>query len=199
MDCVPIFLEGLRNPDQAVRGAAVQALGRTPSSDPAILPALVGALEDPAESVREAAVDAIGMRGPSALPDPSTLRSLSTSPARTVRHAVALSLGRLGDPRAVPILIALVADGEARVRREAAWAIGRVGDEGQRAVGALGRALSDGDSGVRYWAACSLERLRRPDRLRDALLDPDPGVRLVAQRALARAGELVLDSDICRR
>src|SRR6185295_10280197 len=102
---------------------------------------------------REFAVHALGTRGASSMTVLSALRSPSESPAWTVRHAVALSLGKFGDTRALTILTELVADEGAQVRREAAAAIGRVGDEGGDAVRALAGALSDGDEGVRYWAA----------------------------------------------
>src|SRR4051794_32146651 len=193
MDCVPIFLDGLKNPDPEVRSTAALALGRTPSSDPAILPALVAALADPHECVAAAAVQAFGLRGGASRPVVSHLRTLATNPAATVRRAVALSLGRIGDQEGGPVLELLLADREPHVRREAAWALGRVGDGSGHGRDALVGALLDQDSGVRYWAAVTLDRLGRAHSLGAALLDPDPGVRLVAQLSLTRAGSLVVN------
>lgn len=82
----------------------------------------------------------------------------------TSRHAPsrrdgALTLGRLGDPRAVPALIDLLeSDRDSEVRVAAAHALGAMGDG--RAVGALERAaLQDSRREVRQAAAQSYARL----------------------------------------
>lgn len=77
-----------------------------------------------------------------------------------VRSAAATSLGRLGDPSAVPVLMELL-DASIEARRAAIVALGSVAHGGMDGVVArLVRALaSDGDSATRHFAAVSLGRL----------------------------------------
>ncbi|GAC1653719.1 MAG: hypothetical protein NVS4B3_17060 [Gemmatimonadaceae bacterium] len=74
-----------------------------------------------------------------------------------VRIAVAKALKRLFDPRAVPALISLLADGDWRVRAQAARSIGVIG--ASEAVPLLAAALYDPSWWVRFRAALSLAQL----------------------------------------
>ena len=93
-------------------------------------------------------------------------------------------------PPPVPDLARLIADDEARVRRRAALAIGRVGlPEG---VDLLLPRLHDGEAEVRQMAAFALGLLgdKRPvDPLRAALADPSPIVQARAAEALGLVGD----------
>jgi epoxyqueuosine reductase len=67
---------------------------------------------------------------------------------RGLLRNVCVALGNLGDPVAIPALIAALHDAEALVRGHAAWALGRIG--GQEAEAALiATLLSEGDATVR--------------------------------------------------
>ncbi len=106
-------------------------------------------------------------------------------PPRKGQPAVAL-------PPPPPDLVALLADGEARVRRRAALAIGRVGLAG--GVGPLASGLSsDAEPEVRQRCAFALGLLGRREAVRPlqaALSDPSPLVRGRAAEALGLIGEL---------
>ncbi|HKT82036.1 MAG TPA: HEAT repeat domain-containing protein [Vicinamibacterales bacterium] len=90
----------------------------------------------------------------------------------------------------VPDLIALLKDDEARVRRRAALAIGRVGlRDGTPALVSL---LTDGDEEVRQMAAFALGLIGDPaarDPLVTALSDPSPMVKSSAAEALGLIGD----------
>ncbi len=92
-------------------------------------------------------------------------------------------------PSPQPDLTALVADSEARIRRRAALAIGRVGlKEG---VPPLVATLADADPEVRAMAAFALGLIADPSPvppLTTALADPDPRVRGRAAEALGLIG-----------
>ena len=73
-----------------------------------------------------------------------------------VRNA-ATAAGNSGDPDLVPPLADLLTDASPAVRSHAAWALGRLG--GVTARGALERARSDGDAGVRLEVDAALDEL----------------------------------------
>ncbi len=134
----------LGDPDEGVRRAAAEALGRggggwamallrraladeawtvraqalrslTGGDDPEARELLTAALGDPFASVRAAAADGLGEPGSSA---EALIRALD-DPAPAVRAAAAAALGRLGDPKALGALEALRTDDEVRVREAA--------------------------------------------------------------------------------
>lgn len=111
-------------------------------------------------------------------------------PDRTVRAGAAESLGRIGDPRAVEPLIAVIEDrdGDWSVRARAAWSLGKLKD--RRATGPLVAALADMVSHVRLLAATALGEIGDPaaeEALRStAQHDSDLGVRYAAKEALAQ-------------
>ena len=100
------------------------------------------------------------------------------------RRDGALTLGRIGDPRAVPALIdRLERDGERDVRVASAWALSEIGDP--RAAVALERAaLFDKRREVREAATSAYQRLARdaPTEV-EAEADPDATPEAIQPRA----------------
>jgi HEAT repeat protein len=100
------------------------------------------------------------------------------------RQAAAVALGRIGDRRATPALVAALRDREVAV--PAAGALARIGDGD--AFEALIGLLGDRDSAIRQAATAALNSIGHPDmprRIVDLLDDDDPIVR---ESALKIAG-----------
>ncbi|MHC5056943.1 MAG: HEAT repeat domain-containing protein [Planctomycetota bacterium] len=154
------------------RLAAIRALADMVLVDEAVLPMLVGALRDPAERNREAA-------------------------------ATALSETPIPDGRSVPDLVGDLASPDAGKRLYAAFVIGKFceehhrisippmngGEQVEREVAALAKALSDADMHVRRYAALALAELgggakRSAPQITAALGDPYAPVRAQAARAI---------------
>lgn len=167
-----------------IREIAVEAVGY--SRDPTWIPPLVHLFDDPEPRVRIAAAKALGE-----LDDERALPALIaglrvTDPA--VREAMVGALGRIEDIRAMPPLITALTDAVVQVRRSAANALGVIGDP--RAITALARcSAQDADRSVRCAAVSALDGINDPatiDPLMQALKDPDPVVRAMAEAAIAR-------------
>lgn len=107
-----------------------------------------------------------------------------------VRHYLALSLGHLGDPAAVPALVAGLGDDDPATRLYSGWALGNIGDRG--AVPALIERADDEDPGVRKIVVYSLGAVgdeQAIPRLLAALSDPVRDVSWNAAVALAKMGD----------
>lgn len=106
-----------------------------------------------------------------------------------VRRYLALALGRLGDPRAVPVLReAARKSDDAETRIYATWALGSIGDP-SALPDLLALAAAD-DAGLRKTAVHALGRFAEGDEVREvlagALRDPAVDVRWNAAVALSR-------------
>lgn len=109
-----------------------------------------------------------------------------------VRRYLALALGRLGDRRAVPSLLKVVAGGETDSETViySIWALGAIGDPA--AVPALVTIARSEDPGIRKSVAHALGSLPSPEAfagLRSALLDSTEDVRWNAAVALGYRGD----------
>jgi HEAT repeat protein len=113
-----------------------------------------------------------------------------------VRRYLALAMGRLGDRRAVPVLVRELGEGEggpapdAETRIYAIWALGALGDAA--ALPALARMAASDDAGVRKAAVHALGALPGEEQtaaLRRALDDGVEDVRWNAALALGRQGD----------
>ncbi len=181
-------------PEAEVRVAAVTALARI--GDHAASDALFAAARDADDRVRGAAVQALETLGISVQRVTPDLSSGNWQ----VRAAAITTLSRLGDPRAVPLLIASLKDKEPRVRVEGIRSLSAIGDK--RAVDPLIGALGDTSSDVRFQAAAALGDLkdtRAVGPLSALINDRDLRVSATAAEALARmedprAIRLMLDS-----
>lgn len=75
-----------------------------------------------------------------------------------IRSSVAKYLGDVGDPSVTPDLIeVLIYDDDERARWEAAWSLGRLGDE--QAIPSLIEALQDSSDDVRWFSSWSLRTI----------------------------------------
>jgi HEAT repeat protein len=129
----------------------------------------VRTLKDADDRVRAAAAKALAEIGPSAWEGtiPVLVDVLAKDPTAAVRAGVAHALGILADrglaaedeltPKVSNILCKALADRDALVRREAAWALGCLGPEKAKAtLGDIVLALTDPDPLVRRQAASTL-------------------------------------------
>jgi HEAT repeat protein len=138
---------GFDDPDAAVRGRAAEIAARWPGDRP---PSLLPMLDDPDPRVVEIAAWASGERQP---PEPgatAALVVLVTDHADALcREAAVAALGAIGDPMALPAILAATSD-KATVRRRAVIALAPF--EGAEVDAALERARHDRDWQVRQAA-----------------------------------------------
>jgi HEAT repeat protein len=175
------FLAALRGQTEEARMLAAEALGQF--GDVRAVEPLVGALADRSWDVRAAAARALGAIGDARAVSP-LIRAMSESDLG-VRDAAAEALVNIGPP-AFDDLVGALDDPSWDVRRTAALALGRLGD--QRATGRLLLALRDNsDPWLRQDAALALGQigdLSAIQLLRVALFDDAPRVREAAAEAL---------------
>jgi HEAT repeat protein len=103
-----------------------------------------------------------------------------------VRRYLTLVLGRLGDPKAVPLLEGALADKDPETRLYALWALALIGDPAS--AGKVRPLLESEDPGVRKTAAFAAGRMEDGEAvpaLKRLLADPVTDVRWNAALALA--------------
>ncbi len=121
MDAV---LQLVRDPDENIRRAAVEILNQT--KDQRAVEHLIAATQDNDWWVRERAADALAEIGsPKAVP---ALVRMLAGDARSMPAAVR-ALGRLGDAKVLPTLMALLEHADKAIRLEAVSAIARLADQ----------------------------------------------------------------------
>jgi HEAT repeat protein len=129
-------------------------------------------------------------RDPRFVPDLITAFESSRDGDPRLRRYLALSLGEMGDPRAVPTLLDALHDNDAQTAIYAAWGLGSIGDA--RAVPGLVPLLEHEDPGLRKIAAYALGAIDAPESiepLRGLLHDPVEDVAWNAAFSLARQGD----------
>jgi HEAT repeat protein len=145
------LLQRLQDEDPTVRRAAVVALGEV--GDPRAAGPLTGALQDAA--LQATALEALRRLGTAALPEME--RAFASAGAEARRLMVDL-VGRLEDRRARKLLMAALADDEARVRADAALCLGDGGFlDAMRPL--MDLKASDPSPEVRHAAALALKKL----------------------------------------
>ncbi|MEQ1788174.1 MAG: HEAT repeat domain-containing protein [Acidimicrobiales bacterium] len=141
------LVRALDDPSVVVRRRACEAAARWPGDGP---PSLLGALRDDDATLAEVAAWASGEREP---PEPGAMEVvivLATDHADAlVREAAVAALGAMGDPTALPAILAALED-KATVRRRAVLALAPF--EGEAVDAALARARTDRDWQVRQAA-----------------------------------------------
>ena len=146
--------------------------------------ALVAALDSESADMRARAAQSLGYRGEARGVAPLLALLGRAEPSHRVRSTACAALGRLGDPRALPI-----AEGFYERRRMALRGLGY--SASRRAAGVLEGAdgLGHPDPRLRALAVRSLAVLDAPGagaRLLPVLRDPVPEVRWTAAMALGR-------------
>jgi HEAT repeat protein len=124
--------------------------------------------------------------------DYSTLIKKLSSNDELVRGKATTDLITIGEP-AVPAIVPLLSDPEARIRRIAATTLWGMGEKARAAVPQLAAALGDSDASVRASAAMALggigpEAREAVPALIGVLRDRDGNVRLWAVKALGQMG-----------
>ena len=95
----------------------------------------------------------------------------------------ASTLGEIGNPRAVPVLVGGLSDEDWNVRRSCAYALTEIGERG---VDKIAEALKSPNDDVRYWVTRILESIGEPGVpfLVNALRDSNKEIRYFAAKAL---------------
>ncbi len=161
----------------------------------AVLARLRGNEQEPLQEVIVEALGQIGAASKAALPTlaQSTHRSVDVDQA--VKIATELIVNA-SDSQEVGVLSQQLSSRDASIRLRAAKGLADLGQTARSALPALNAALADPDSDVRRAVIGAMRRIdpngRPSDELVRAiatdLVDPDPGIRLLAARALARLG-----------
>ncbi|WP_220680767.1 HEAT repeat domain-containing protein [Methanofollis formosanus] len=175
--------EALTDPDEGVRWAALEALGKigTPA-----LPVLTGLLGAEDVDLRWGAAVALGEVGDAAAVGP--LGEALGDPDRYVRTRAALALAAIG-AASCDVLAGAAGSSDAGTRWAAALALGRI--PSPACVPALRSLLADPNSEVRWKAAEALGAIGSDEAvaaLVPLLADPDPEVKAGAVAALAGIG-----------
>ena len=138
---------------------AREAMAREAASvhDVRVIEALTAALEDRSVDVRRNAVESLGaLRARDAVPSLCDL--VEHDPAVGVQRAAITALARLGDARAVPVLVRHLDARRDAPPLDAIWALGEIGD--RSAVAILSELRRSGDVYVSYNASKALARIR---------------------------------------
>jgi HEAT repeat protein len=158
-DVLRPIVDALASPDdEAARGALAEALL---DAGPPAVDELLAALRDDTLGPRVRWLIVVVLGELRAIPAVADLLACLESEDDELRARAAHALGKIGDPRAVPALDAIAADGGPwQVRTAASAALGALGDP--TAVGGLLRALAAEEWAVRDAAARSLTELGEP-------------------------------------
>jgi HEAT repeat protein len=159
-DAVPYLKKALKEPEpQRVRDVAAIALGKIGAGAKDAVPALIEAFKkDPEDSVRSYAVAAVGEIGASGVREAVPVLIDALKDVDVFEVSVVMALEKVG-AAAVPDLIAALSNGDPRIRRGAADALGRIGESTKEAVPQLIELLKDSDENVRHVAAEDLDKL----------------------------------------
>jgi HEAT repeat protein len=162
-----------RHPREAVRAAALQALGEMPGPG--------GLAEMPAA------------RAPGEPPGPNllgVLRQALADDSSLVRQQAVLALGRLREPEAAADLLPLLDVGDPRLRFAAVRALGQV--RNREAAEHLLPLLQESRQELRFAAVEALGQIRAPAAVRplvEVLRDPDRNLRRAAAEGLGEIGD----------
>lgn len=165
-----VVTSALRDPDRMVRSSAARTMRHLPVSkiNAEAIRVLGTILIDSDPDVSKAAADAIEAIGPAAhdtvdwlafvIGNGDTDSRNWDAENRIAAMKALVSIGGTAAPRAVPKLVVALADGDVRVRREAAATLGRVGPSADKTIAdqtilALHKAMGDDDQDVSLHAS----------------------------------------------
>jgi len=218
---IKVLIESLADPDWTIRKSAMQALSEI--GDNAI-DQLIESLIEPNEDIRDGCLTAlvrIGDRALNRLFDDIEsidnnqrylirkgmvkLGSKVVEPLIRLFHArkpevmafAAASLGEIGNPKAVPVLIEGLSDNSWNVRQSCAYALTEIGEKG---VDRIAEALSSPNDDVRYWVTRILESIGEPGMpyLVKALSDKNKNIRFFAAKALGTSTNSAVVRDLIK-
>jgi HEAT repeat protein len=186
------LLADITNPDVLVRKRATAALAQ--HRDPRTLLPLISLLNHRYQTIRNSAFEALWRIGAPSIP--VLLTMLNTMPTNG-RCSIISLLGMLQAHQAVPQLITALSDPLEAIRRQAAMALGNIGDPA--AFEPLLNALHSADIRLAAVAATALGQLddrRVLSPLSVALRSPHVAVRIGAITGLGYLGERTVFDDV---
>ncbi|MBF0408675.1 MAG: HEAT repeat domain-containing protein [Candidatus Riflebacteria bacterium] len=244
---IKVLIDSLADPDWTIRKSATQALAEIGEN---ALDPLIESLLEPNEDVRDGCLLAIVRIGTSAVNRLLTsIESMDDNQRYLIRKSMvkmgnrlvepllrlfksrkpeimsfcAATLGEIGNPKSVPVLLEGLSHESWTVRRSCAYALGDIGEKGvdkiaealksqnddvrywvTRILESIGepgmtylvRALSDKNKSIRFFSAKALRSSNNPETLRHlikALGDPSWSVRKVAAESIARMDEVSIE------
>jgi len=151
-DVIPVFISALEHGDEDTRYEAAEELkAMGPWAAPAV-PALLRALKDTSWANRCAVAEAMGEIGPAAASAiPALTNTIQHDEKPDVQGYATEALGKIGDPAAIPVLIAALTSDNDFVRSRAMEALEEFGHAAKAAVPALMQAVKSDESN-----ACTL-------------------------------------------
>ena len=183
-DLIEPVIELLSDPDEDIRGAAVQVAGAF--DDPRIVPATVKLLSDPDWWIRIAAIDTLGK-----LKDPRAVEPLVAALGDAdLKWSAVEALGRIADNRALNALGRMLGDPQPDVRIEVMQAL-RKFDHPQVTQALLKMAANDPERVVRTRAIDILDEMAKEKHQTTEGVD---AVRAQALAVKAAAGEKRLNA-----
>jgi quinoprotein glucose dehydrogenase len=175
-----LFEIARRNPNQVARLHALWALGQIARTDRIAAEMVAMFLTDSTwpEMRAQAAKLAGDLKLASAY---DALTGLTRDPYPRARYFALMSLGKLGNPDALPVVLAAIdanGDRDAYIRHAGVMALVRLND-----LNAIAQAAHDSARAVRMAAALAYRKLAHPD-IAAMLSDEDPAIVLEAARAI---------------
>jgi quinoprotein glucose dehydrogenase len=168
-----------RKGKQLARLHAIWGLGQIGRKDVLAHAAVIDVLGDADEEVRAQAIKVLGDAKLKAVAHAVEAELAASNPR--VRFMAAMAVGKIGDRRAIPALIAMIRankDEDPYLRHAGVMALVNFGDHE-----AMRKAATDASSSARMAALQAMRRLRMPE-VADLLNDADKNIVLEAARAI---------------
>jgi HEAT repeat protein len=207
-EAVPRITVLLKDPNKLVRRTAASALWWIDGQAKIAVPILIEGLEDRKADLidRQTCVYVLGEIGDKAeLAVPALIvllrgiqKSTRTETSVELSFRATEALGRIGEP-AVPALITQLRDKDPDIRKNAAWALRKMGPRAQAAVPALCEMSKDNNADLRRFAVAALGKIGPAasgavPALIARLQDPDGVIRRYASWSLGCIGRPAKDA-----